>query len=108
VRSLSIVALLLFSFAAALPQESRVHAVFRGEGTRFQQSCREFSLKVSKQSQVARISFLPTIHCMGLTLRAGGLPALSLTFARAGPEGVHTIATVNTSLLGGSARPSLF
>jgi hypothetical protein len=44
----------------------------------------------------------------GLTLRAGGLPALSLTFAWAGPEGVHTIATVNASLLGGSARPSLF
>lgn len=44
----------------------------------------------------------------GLTLRAGGLPTLSLTFAWAGPEGVHTIATVNNSLLGGSSRPSLF
>lgn len=44
----------------------------------------------------------------GLTLRAGGLPALSLGFAWAGPEGTHTIATVNSSLLGGSARPSLF
>lgn len=44
----------------------------------------------------------------GLTLRAGGLPMLSLAFAWAGPEGTHTIATVNTSLLGGSARPSLF
>lgn len=44
----------------------------------------------------------------GLTLRAGGLPALSLTFAWGGPEGPHTIANVNNSLLGGSARPSLF
>jgi hypothetical protein len=44
----------------------------------------------------------------GLTLRAGGLPVLTLAFAWVGPEGVHTIATVNTSLLGGSARPSLF
>jgi hypothetical protein len=44
----------------------------------------------------------------GLTLRAGGLPALSLAFAWGGPEGVHTIANVNTSLLGGSTRPSLF
>ena len=44
----------------------------------------------------------------GLTLRAGGLPALSLAFAWGGPEGRHTIANVNTSLLGGSARPSLF
>ena len=44
----------------------------------------------------------------GLTLRAGGLPALSLSFAWAGPEATHTIATVNPSLLGGSLRPSLF
>jgi hypothetical protein len=44
----------------------------------------------------------------GLTLRAGGLPALSLSFAWAGPEATHTIATVNPSLLGGSSRPSLF
>jgi hypothetical protein len=44
----------------------------------------------------------------GLTLRAGGLPALSLGFAWAGPEGTHTIANVNSSLLGGSTRPSLF
>lgn len=44
----------------------------------------------------------------GLTVRAGGLPVLSLAFAWAGPEGVHTMATVNPSLLGGSARPSIF
>jgi len=44
----------------------------------------------------------------GLTLRAGGLPALTLGFAWGGPEGPHTIANVNTSLLGGSTRPSLF
>lgn len=45
---------------------------------------------------------------VGVTLRAGGLPALSLAFAWGGHEGTHTIANVNTSLLGGSARPSLF
>jgi hypothetical protein len=45
---------------------------------------------------------------VGLTVRAGGLPALSLGFAWGGPEGTHTISTVNNSLLGGSARPSLF
>lgn len=45
---------------------------------------------------------------VGLTLRAGGLPALSVAFAWGGPEGTHTIANVNTSLLGGSTRPSLF
>ncbi len=45
---------------------------------------------------------------VGLTLRAGGLPALSLAFAWGGSEGTHTIANVNPSLLGGSTRPSLF
>jgi hypothetical protein len=44
----------------------------------------------------------------GLTLRAGGLPAVSLMFAWGGHEGTHTIANINTSLLGGSTRPSLF
>jgi hypothetical protein len=45
---------------------------------------------------------------VGVTLRAGGLPALSLAFAWGGTEGTHTIANVNTSLIGGSTRPSLF
>lgn len=44
----------------------------------------------------------------GLTLRAGGFPQVFLLFAWGGGEGTHTIANVNTSLLGGSARPSLF
>jgi hypothetical protein len=44
----------------------------------------------------------------GLTLRAGGFPMVSLMFAWGGPEGQHTIANMNTSLLGGSSRPSLY
>lgn len=44
----------------------------------------------------------------GLTVKAGGLPVFMLMFAWGGHEGNHTIANVNTSLLGGSARPSLF
>ncbi len=44
----------------------------------------------------------------GLTLRAGGLPALSLAFAWGDNQGLHTIANVSTTLLGGSTRPSLF
>jgi len=44
----------------------------------------------------------------GLTLRAGGFPQVFFLFAWGGNEGTHTIGTVNTSLLGGSARPSLF
>jgi hypothetical protein len=44
----------------------------------------------------------------GLTLRAGGFPMVSFLFAWGGNEGTHTIAWMNTSLLGGSARPSLY
>jgi hypothetical protein len=44
----------------------------------------------------------------GLTLRAGAFPMVSLMFAWGGPEGNHNIVNMNTSLLGGSARPSLF
>ena len=44
----------------------------------------------------------------GLTLRAGGFPQVFLMFSWGGKEGTHTIAQVNTSLLGGSARPSLY
>lgn len=44
----------------------------------------------------------------GLTLRAGGFPQVFLLFSWGGKEGTHTIANLNTSLLGGAARPSLF
>jgi hypothetical protein len=44
----------------------------------------------------------------GLTLRAGGFPQVFLLFAWGGHEGTHVIANVNTALLGGSNRPSLF
>jgi hypothetical protein len=52
----------------------------------------------------------PWLHSFsaGLTLRAGGFPQVFLLFAWGGNEGTHTIANVNTSLLGGSTRPSLF
>ena len=44
----------------------------------------------------------------GLTLRAGAFPMVSLLFAWGGGEGQHTIANMNTSLLGGAAQPSLY
>lgn len=47
-------------------------------------------------------------YATGLTLRAGGLPQVYLLFSWGGNEGTHTIAQMNTSLLGGSARPSLY
>lgn len=43
----------------------------------------------------------------GFTLRAGAFPMVSLMFAWGGPEGHHNILNMNTSLLGGSARPML-
>lgn len=44
----------------------------------------------------------------GLTLRAGGFPMVTLMYSWGGPEGQHTIANMNTSLLGGSSRPPLY
>ncbi|MBV9155002.1 MAG: hypothetical protein JO097_01980 [Acidobacteriaceae bacterium] len=44
----------------------------------------------------------------GLNLRAGGFPVASLLFAFGGNEGTHNIMYVDPSLLGGSARPSLY
>jgi hypothetical protein len=44
----------------------------------------------------------------GLTLRAGAFPMVTLMYAWGGPEGQHTIANMNTSLLGGASRPSLY
>jgi len=44
----------------------------------------------------------------GLTLRAGGFPEVYLLFSWGGNEGTHTIANVNSALLGGTRRPSLF
>lgn len=52
----------------------------------------------------------PWLHSFsaGLTLRAGGFPQVYLLFSWGGNEGTHTTANVNTSLLGGSTRPSLY
>jgi hypothetical protein len=52
----------------------------------------------------------PWLHSFaaGLTLRAGGFPQVFLLFSWGGKEGTHTIANLNTSLLGGSVRPSLY
>jgi hypothetical protein len=47
-------------------------------------------------------------YAAGLTLRAGGFPMVYLLFSWGGREGMHTLANINTSLLGGSAHPSLY
>ena len=63
--------------------------------------------KVTLRRGDLNFSGLERSYSVGLTLRAGGFPMLSLTYAR-GPEGNHVIATMNASLLGGSSRPSLY
>jgi hypothetical protein len=52
----------------------------------------------------------PWLHSFstGLTLRAGGFPQVYLLFSWGGNEGTHTNATLNSSLLGGAFRPSLY
>jgi len=44
----------------------------------------------------------------GFTLRAGGMPVVYFLFGWGGGESSHNIVSVDTSLLGGTARPSLF
>jgi hypothetical protein len=63
--------------------------------------------KVALDRNDVDFSHLAHSFTAGVTLRAGGLPALTLAFAWGGPT-THTIATVSPTLLGGSARPSLF
>jgi hypothetical protein len=52
----------------------------------------------------------PWMHSFstGLTVRAGGFPQVYLLFSWGGSEGTHTIASVDTTLLGGTTRPSLY
>ncbi|HWH57885.1 MAG TPA: hypothetical protein VN682_09655, partial [Terriglobales bacterium] len=52
-------------------------------------------------------SHLRHSYAAGLTLRAGAFPMVQLMFAWGGSEGHHNIFNMNSSLLGGSARPSL-
>jgi len=47
-------------------------------------------------------------YAAGFTLRGGGFPQVLLLFAWGGSEGHRTIAYMNPSLLGGSARSSLY
>jgi hypothetical protein len=64
--------------------------------------------KVTTTRSAVDFSNLRHSFSAGLNLRGGGFPQVSLVFAWGGNEGTHTIASMNTSLLGGSARPSLY
>jgi hypothetical protein len=86
-----------------LLQESLEHSIWGPFGLKF----------MSDQGRVAvtrgdlGFDHLKHSFAAGLTLRAGSFPMVSLMFAWGGPEGHHNILNVNTSLLGGSARPLL-
>jgi hypothetical protein len=86
-----------------LLQESLEHSIWGPFGLKF----------MSDQGRVAvtrgdlGFDHLKHSFAAGLTLRAGGFPMVSLMFAWGGPEGHHNILNMNTSLLGGSARPLL-
>lgn len=64
--------------------------------------------KVANQRSQLDFTHLQHSYSAGLTFHAGGLPVVQLLFSWGGHEGTHTTASVNTSLLGGGGRPSLF
>jgi hypothetical protein len=64
--------------------------------------------KVALQDDNLDFNNLRRSYALGLTVRAGGFPAIALSYATGGAEGHHIAFTINTSLLGGSSRPSLY
>lgn len=63
--------------------------------------------RVAATSGDLGFSHLRHSFAAGLTLRAGAFPMVYLMFAW-GPEDNHNIFNMNTSLLAGSSRPSLY
>jgi len=74
VRRLPImIALLTSLLSAAVAQESRTHADFRGEGERFKQSCGEFSLKSVPDCAQVLFTDHPLHIAVAASLRKMGL-----------------------------------
>lgn len=63
--------------------------------------------KVALQDEGIGFGDLRKSYGVGLTIRAGGIPAVLISWATGSSEGSHFAFTINTSLLGGSSRPSL-
>jgi hypothetical protein len=86
-----------------LLQESFEHSIWGPFGLKFMADQGRVALTRSDLG----FSHLKRSFAGGLTLRAGSFPMVSLMFAWGGAEGQHNIVNMNTSLLGGSARPLL-
>lgn len=86
-----------------LLQENVEHSIWGPFGVKFQGDQGRAALT---RGDIG-FSHLRHSYAAGLTLRAGALPMVSLMFAWGGPEGHHNIFNMNSSLLGGAARPLL-
>ena len=64
--------------------------------------------KVVRQGDRLNVAHLRHSFGAGITLRAGGFPAATVSWATGGAEGRHITFTIDAALLGGSARPSLY
>lgn len=84
-------------------QESIEHALWGpiGASLLFEQG------KVADQREGLSVSGLKHSVGVGATLRAGGFPVVTASWHSGGPEGRHFIFLIDTSLLGGGARPPL-
>jgi hypothetical protein len=87
-----------------LLQETFEHSVWGPFGVKLQADEGQVALKRSGFGA----NDLKHSFSAGFTLRAGAFPMVNLIFAWGGSEGHHTIAGMDTSLLGGAARPSLY
>ncbi len=63
--------------------------------------------KVTEQGAGLGFGDLAHSFAVGFTVRAGGFPLMNLSFAW-GTDSHHIIGSIDSSLLGGSSRPSLF
>jgi hypothetical protein len=86
-----------------LLQENAEHSIWGPFGLKFQAD----QGRVAVNRGDLGFSSLRHSYAAGLTLRAGGFPMVSMMFAWGGTEGHHNIFNMNSSLLGGGARPLL-
>jgi hypothetical protein len=63
--------------------------------------------KVTQAGEPLGFDGLARSYAVGVTIRAGGFPLVNVTFAW-GADGHRVIGSMDSTLLGGSARPSLY